>query len=205
MAERRRAGGAPGGADTGGEATRILRALEHSPQAGAAEAERLWELVHGALRGLAGTLLEGERGDHTLQPTALVHEAYLRLVGQDRVAWQGRAHFFAIAAQAMRRILIDHARARGRDKRGAGRERVELETSVLGAADVARLDVVAVHEALERLATVSEDQARIAELRFFGGLPMESVAEVLGRPLRSIEREWRFARAWLASALEESP
>jgi len=185
-----------------GEATRLLRDLAHPSDANAPDGERLWELVYDKLRGLAATLLASERDDHTLQPTALANEAYLRLIAQEHVSWQDRAHFLAIAAQAMRRVLVDHARAQQRVKRGGGWERIELDSD-LEIERGARLDVVAVHEALESLASVAPRQARIVELRFFGGLSMEEVAEVLGAPLRTTEREWRFGKAWLARALKE--
>lgn len=185
-----------------GEATRLLRAFTPDPHGRAMEGERLWELVYDTLRGLAATLLSAERDDHTLQPTALANEAYLKLIDQQRASWQDRAHFMAIAAQAMRRILVDHARAQQRAKRGGAWERVELDSD-LEVEQGADLDPVAVHEALERLHTVSERQARIAELRFFAGLSMEEVAQVLGAPLRTAEREWRFGKAWLARALRE--
>ena len=185
-----------------GEATQLLRAFTPGPGGATAEGERLWELVYDTLRRLAATMLSGEREDHTLQPTALANEAYLRLIAQDRVSWQDRAHFMAIAAQAMRRILVDHARAQQSVKRGGGWERVELDSDV-EVEPGSSLDVVAVHEALEQLRSISERQARIAELRFFAGLGMDEVAEVIGAPLRTLEREWRFAKAWLARALRE--
>ncbi len=195
--------GTPAGSQApAGEATRLLRSRGQSGAASGPAAARLSEIVHGKLRGLAGVLFEAERGDHTLQPTALAHEAYLKLIEQERVSWQDEAHFLAIAAQAMRRILVDHARARGSLKRGVGWEKVEIESGLLGEQVVDRLDVVAVHEALERLRAISERQARIAELRFFGGLSMEAVAEVMETSLGTIKREWRFAKAWLARALK---
>ena len=184
-----------------GEATQLLRAFHPAPGGSAPEGERLWEIVYDTLRGLAATLLSSERADHTLQPTALANEAYLKLIAQQGVSWQDRAHFMAIAAQAMRRILVDHARAQQRAKRGGGWERVELDSD-LEVESGMRLDVVAVNEALERLREVSGRQARIVELRFFAGLSMEEVAEVVGAPLRTLEREWRFGKAWLARALE---
>jgi RNA polymerase sigma factor (TIGR02999 family) len=187
-----------------GEATRLLRAL--APGRGGAgdgpEAERLWELVYDTLRGLANRMLAAERGGHTLQPTALANEAYMRLIQQDQVQWQDRAHFLAIAAKAMRRILVDHARGVKRAKRGGGWDRVELQSGVLGPdGDDGRLDLVAVHEALERLGERSERKARLVELRFFAGLTMEEVSHVMEVPLSTLEREWRFCKAWLAREL----
>jgi RNA polymerase sigma factor (TIGR02999 family) len=180
------------------DATRLLRcAVAGEPH----DAARLLELVYGELRRMAAGYLAQERTGHTLQPTALVHEAFLRLIDQSQVEWQGRAHFLGLAAQAMRRILVDHARAKQRGKRGGGWARVELE-GVEDATGVAELDLVAVDAALERLRAVSERQARVVELRFFAGLPAEAAAEALGVSLSTIEREWRFARAWLAHELQ---
>jgi len=195
----------PANAPDQGEATRLLRAL--APGSGGAgdgpEAERLWELVYDTLRGLANRMLASERDDHTLQPTALANEAYMRLIRQDQVQWQDRAHFLAIAAKAMRRILVDHARGVRRAKRGGGWDRVELQSGVLApnSGDDGRLDLVEVHEALERLGERSERQARLVELRFFAGLTMDEVSHVLEVPLSTLEREWRFCKAWLAREL----
>ncbi|HKE01718.1 MAG TPA: sigma-70 family RNA polymerase sigma factor [Planctomycetota bacterium] len=199
----------PGSSQPGGgrvapvalEATRLLRRLD---TASPSDAARLLELVYGELRQLAAGYLQRERTGHTLQPTALVHEAYLRLIDQSQVEWQGRNHFLGIAAQAMRRILVDHARARARVKRGGGRARFELDSAV-GAAPDDELDLVAVDAALERLRDVSDRAARVVEMRFFAGLPAESAAESLGISLSTAEREWRFAKAWLARELKQAP
>jgi RNA polymerase sigma factor (TIGR02999 family) len=163
---------------------------------------RLFELVYGELRRLAARCLDGERAGHTLQPTALVHEAYLELVGHGDVPVKDKHRFLAIAAQAMRRTLIDHARGRGRVKRGGGWQRVELDPGVSPVADEP-LDLERLDGALEALRAHSEDLARLVELRFFAGLPMSTVAEVLGMSERSAGREWSFARAWLQRWLKE--
>ena len=161
----------------------------------------LLEAVYDELRRLAGAYLARERNDHTLQPTALVHEAYAKLADQNS-AWEGRAHFIGVAAQAMRRVLVDHARGRKRNKRGGGRwQRVELDLAVVedGETDV---DLVNLDEAMKRLSELSARQARIVELRFFGGLSVDEVASVLKTSERTVAREWRFARAWLGEELE---
>ncbi|HVS08916.1 MAG TPA: sigma-70 family RNA polymerase sigma factor [Planctomycetota bacterium] len=184
-----------------GEVTRILQRLSGGRAPDAADAERLMELAHGELRRLAGGFLASERVDHTLQPTALVNEAWLRLADQTRVEWRGRAHFMAIAAQAMRRILLDHARAKHSAKRGGGWRVVELDTGMTGPEADQGLDLIALDEALGKLGALSPTQARLVELRFFGGLAMDDVAEVLGVSVRTAEREWRFAKAWLLREL----
>jgi RNA polymerase sigma factor (TIGR02999 family) len=165
--------------------------------------DELLPLVYEELRGIAERALRNERSGHTLQATALVHEAYLRLVGTERMAFEGRAHFLAAGAQAIRRVLIDHARGKGREKRGGGWRRVSLEGG--DAADGGRwVDVVDLHEALMRLAQVSERQARLVELRFFGGLTNEEAAVVLGVSLRTVTGDWAMARAWLRRELGEN-
>jgi RNA polymerase sigma factor (TIGR02999 family) len=156
----------------------------------------IFPLIYDELRRLAHRQLQRESEGHTLSTTALVHEAYLRLIDQTRVEWQGRAHFMAIAATAMRRILIDRARRHLSDKRGGQLRRVPLETVDLGAED--RADVLlALDEALERLRALNERQARIVECRFFGGLTEEETAEALGVGLRTVKRDWAKARSWL--------
>jgi RNA polymerase sigma factor (TIGR02999 family) len=147
--------------------------------------------------------MRGERPDHTLQPTALIHEAYCRLIDQQRVDWKNRAQFVGLAAVMMRRILLNHARDRATHKRAHGLERV----SVSLAADVASgsaLDVIAIHDALERLAELDPRRARIVELKFFGGLTTNEIAEVLQLSVATVERDWTFARAWLHDALHGS-
>ncbi len=159
------------------------------------------ELLHGIydeLRALAACFLRGERPDHVLQPTALVHDAYLRLVDQKRVAWQDRAHFFGFAARIMRQILVDHARRRAARKRGGDRAGERLSLSGLLAADGERpIDAIELDEGLERLAELDERQARIVELRFYTGLSVEETAVALDTSESTVKREWRLARAWL--------
>jgi RNA polymerase sigma factor (TIGR02999 family) len=161
---------------------------------------RLMPLVYDQLRALAESYLRQERPDHTLQATALVHEAYVRLVRQEEVEWQSRAHFFAVAAQAIRRILVDHARGRQRAKRGGDRQRVRLEEDI-ALAKGRDLDLLALDEAMEKLATLHERQARIVELRFFGGLSLKDVAKFLGISPRTVDGDWSMARAWLKREL----
>lgn len=161
-----------------------------------APVNRLFELVYRELRALAQSHLSRERPDHTLQATALVHEAYLRLVDQHRASYQGRAQFFALAATMMRRILVNHARDRGRQKRGGGAARVALSDDA-GVALPRDLDLEALDEALERLAALDERKARIVEMRYFAGMSVEETAEVLGVSPATVKREWTLARGWL--------
>lgn len=163
----------------------------------AAAGEQLLPAIYEELRALAGRLMHREDAGHTLQPTALVHEAWLRLVDQSRVQWQNRAHFYGVAAQMMRRILVDHARSRLASKRGGGAHRVTLESGVGDAAGDDALDVLALHDALEALAALDSQQARIVELRYFVGLNIEETAEVIGVSPATVKREWAVARAWL--------
>jgi RNA polymerase sigma factor (TIGR02999 family) len=175
-----------------GEVTRLLQ----SWSCGEKEAlNELVPLIHRELRGLATACLRRERRDHTLQPTALVHEAYLRLVDQTQVQCQNRAQFFAIAANLMRRILVDHARHHLAAKRGGG-NKVALEEA-LGVAQRQELDIVSLDEALGKLAQLDPRQSRVVELRFFGGLTEEETAEVLGVSATTVKRDWRIARAFL--------
>ena len=166
--------------------------------------EALLPVVYAELRSQADRALRREAVGHTLQPTALVHEAYLRLVDQSRVPWQNRAQFFGIAARCMRRVLVDHARARGAAKRGGADVRAALdEEGVAAATDEPAPMVVAVHEALERLAVLDPEQARLVELRYFGGLTIEETAEALAISPATVKREWAVARAWLRRELSE--
>lgn len=161
--------------------------------------ERLTALLYDELRHIAGRLLRAERPDHTLQPTALVNEAYLRLVGQREGSWSGRSHFLAIAARVMRRVLVDHARRRAASKRDPHRL---LTGWPSGRPDSDPLDLLSLEEALSRLAVMDERVARVVELRYFGGLEVEEAAEVLGVSARTVKRDWRLARAWLIDALD---
>ena len=158
--------------------------------------DHLVPAVYAELRRMAGRYLRRERPHHTLQPTALVHEAFVKLVDQRAVQWQNRAHFFGVAAQLMRRILVDHARERAADKRGGGFHRVPLDDALAVSAS-SQIDVLAVDDALNRLAAIDPDQVRLVELRFFGGLTIEETAEVLGWSSGSVKREWTVAKAWL--------
>lgn len=163
----------------------------------------LMPLIYEELHRLAQRHMRSERSGHTLQATALVHEAYLRLVGGDGGPWQDRAHFFAVAATVVRRILVEHARSRHSLKRGAGWRRLPLDAVGQGsAADDER--VVRVDEALKRLAEVDAEKARLVELRFFAGLTTREIAEALGTSERTVARGWEFARAWLTRALREA-
>lgn len=164
----------------------------------AAADEKLLALVYGELKRLAAAQLRGERQGHTLQPTALVHEAYLRLMKQHSVAWQNRAQFFALASQIMRRTLVDHARARHAAKRPGAGTRVQVDFEAAAAPPGSNeVDLHALDEALDQLAAADPRQARIVELRFFGGLSHEEVAAVLDVSLATVNRDWRMARAWL--------
>ena len=154
-------------------------------------------IVHEELRKLARRSMAGERPDHTLQVTALVNEAYLRLVDLKRIQWQDRAHFFAMSARLMRRILVDHARARRYNKRGGGVRPVSLDEALHVAANAER-DLVALDEALAALAATDERKARVVELRFFGGLSVDEVGSVLHISPETVGRDWRLAKAWLA-------
>lgn len=166
-------------------------------------AEKLLPLVYEEFRQLARHYLQQERANHTLQPTALVHEAYMKLIDQSRVNWQGRTHFFAVAAQAMRRILVDHARHHLRLKRGGGQHRVMLDENVALSAKDRDEDVVALDEALQKLADFDPRQAKVVEMRFFAGLSVEEVAEQLGVSKRTVEGDWTMARAWLSRELKK--
>jgi RNA polymerase sigma-70 factor, ECF subfamily len=157
--------------------------------------------LYDDFRRVAAAQLRREPPGHTLQPTALVHEAFLRLIDQRRVSWQGRTHFIAVGAQAMRRILVDHARAARRAKRGGERRRVELDDRwTVSPRD--NDDVIAIDDALNDLATLDPRQAKIVELRFFGGMTNEEVADFLGVSRATVDRQWRAVKAWLRSQLQ---
>lgn len=182
------------------EVTRLLQCLEGGDKSAV---DQLFAAVYQELRDLAGRAFEREPKSNTLQPTALVHEAYVRLVKQANVDWQGRTHFFAVAAQAMRRILVDRARQRGAVKRGGGKNRVLLDDEAIPGLEPDD-DLIAVDEALSKLAQLDPRQAQMVELRFFGGLSVAEAAEVVGMSKRSAEREWTMVRAWLRRELSET-
>jgi RNA polymerase sigma factor (TIGR02999 family) len=162
-------------------------------------------LVYEDLRRVAAGYMRQEAAGHALQPTALVHEAYVRLIDQKQVKWRNRAHFFGVAAGMMRRILVDHARRRRADKRGGDWERVTLEENDVAAEGPREIDVLTLHDSLERLATFDPQQARIVELRYFGGLTIEEAAEVVGVSPATVVREWTIAKAWLRVDLSRRP
>lgn len=175
---------------------RISELLSEARNGNAAAFDELFPLVYGTLRRIAHRRLAGERQGHTFATADLVHEAYLKLVHLDHVAWQGRAQFLAVASRAMRNILVDYALRRKAAKRGGGAARVTLGEGV--AIEEARgADVLAVHAALERLAAIDERQSRVVECRFFAGMSIEETAEALGMSPASIKRDWALARAWL--------
>ena len=189
----------PGGSDNS------ITALLAELSAGNRDVEsRLIPQVYGELRRLAANYMRSERGNHTLQPTALVNEAYTRLVQQPQIPWQSRAHFFATASHLMRHILVDHARARRAGKRGGLQRQVTLDDALLPSSE-RTMDVLILDEALENLAQFDPRQARIVELHFFGGLTFAEIALVLKVTERTVKRDWSMARAWLKGELSKSP
>jgi RNA polymerase sigma factor (TIGR02999 family) len=179
--------------------TRLLLAWRNGDQEAL---ERLTPVVYGELRRMAHRFMRSERPDHTLQSSALVNEAFLWLIDCRRADWQNRAHFFGLAAQMMRQILIDHARSHARARRGGGLRQVLFEEMAIVSAERAA-ELIALDDALTALAAFDLSKSRIVELRFFGGLTNEEVGEVMGMSLRTIEREWRKAKAWLRRAISK--
>lgn len=177
-------------------APQITRWLVASREGNAEALENLLPLVYEELHGQAARYFSRERACHTLQPTALVNEVYLRLIGQHEVNWQNRAQFFGVAAQMMRRILVSHARARAARKRGGGETRITLDESV-AAAPQRDVNLLALDEALTKLHDMDPEKSRMVELRFFSGLSVEETAEVMGVSPRTIDRQWQTAKAWL--------
>lgn len=180
--------------------TQVLLAATIERDPGGNEREKLFVLLYEELRARAGQLMRAERRDHTLRPTALVHEAYLRLIDQTRVDWTDHARFCHIAARAMRQILVDHARARNALKRGGGAARITLDGNDPGTPDTT-LDVLAVHDALAALRQTDERSAAVVEMRIFAGMNLEEIAAVLGVSRRTVDGDWAFARRWLARAM----
>jgi RNA polymerase sigma factor (TIGR02999 family) len=187
------------GAAPASELTRLLRAWSDGDREAL---DRLTPLVVDELRRIAHRYVDRERGEHTLQATALVNEAWLRLIDTDQVRWEDRAHFFGICARIMRRILIDAARARMTEKRGGGALRVTLDAELPVATREA--EILDVDEALQALTAIDERKASVVELRFFGGLSAEQTAHVLGISEQSVHRDWRIARSWLLRELSRS-
>ena len=185
--------------DSSSEITQVLSSISQGDRSAV---ERLMPLVYDEFRALASNYLRRESPGHTLQPTALVNEAFLKLVDQKNVDWQGKSHFFAIGAQAMRRILVDHARSKHREKRGGDRQKISLNEEITLSPQRDE-DLMAVDEALEKLADLDARQAKIVELRFFGGLTVQEVAEVLGVSKRTVEAEWTMVKAWLRRELSD--
>jgi len=187
---------------SGGDVTELLVQWSNGDDAALV---RLMPLVYEECRRIATRQMRGEREEHTLTPTALVNELYLRLVDQRRTTWSNRAQFFGIAAQLMRRVLVDHARARLAEKRDGRRIVVSLEAADDVTTSSPLADVLAIDDALIRLGRIDHDQQRIVELRFFAGLTVEETAHVLGRSPRTVKREWQLAKAWLFRELSEKP
>lgn len=187
----------PGGIEVdSASSARVSRLLRNWGEGDQRARDALIPLVYGELRRLARRHLRGERPDHTLQSAALVNEAYLRLIQREQPQWENRAHFFGVAAQIMRHILVDHARNRRAVKRGAGAPRLSLNPEI-ALPQEREVDVVALDDALNQLATLDLQQSRVVELRFFGGLSIEETAVVLGISPATVKREWATARAWL--------
>ncbi len=186
--------------------SRLTQTLQEAAGGSPEAVADLMPLVYSELRAIAGKQLRRERRNHTLQATALVNEAYLRMVDQTDVDWKGRAHFLAVAAEVIRRILVDHARKKGAAKRGAGAAQITLTLGdVLQApGDQNEVDLLALDEAMRELAALSDRQSRVVELRFFGGLTVEETAYTLGVSERTVKGDWRVAKAWLRDRLCES-
>jgi len=183
--------------DAGGNPLDVTQMLKDWSDGNQNIFDKLMPLVYEELRRQASRYLRKERSNHTLQTTALIHEAYLKLIDQKNVEWQNRAHFFAIAAQAMRRILVDYARERHRAKRGGAAENLPIEEAAFVVSKGKSIDLVALDEALTRLAKFDERQARVVELKFFSGLDIDETAAVLGVSNVTVRRDWNMAKAWL--------
>lgn len=180
----------------------ITLLLQKWRQGDSAAFDELARYVYDDLHRRAAAYMRNERPGHSLQSTGLVHEAFLKLIEKKQIAWQDRNHFFAVAAQTMRRILVDYARTRKRDKRGGNNEDVPLDDAKTISLGVSEVDLVALDEALARLSTFDERQARVVELKYFGGMTLDETADVIGVSRVTIRRDWHIARAWLRSQLK---
>jgi RNA polymerase sigma factor (TIGR02999 family) len=187
-----------------GSAPDVTQLLANWSQGDQGALDKLMPLVYGELRRLASSHLRRERSNHTLQSTALVHEAFMRLVNQQDVQWRNRAHFYAIAAQMIRRILVDYARSQHAEKRGSGAVKLALDDA-MAVPQQADMDLLGLNDALDQLAELDARQSRIVELRFFAGLSIEETAEVMNLSPASIKREWNTARAWLFREMTRRP
>ena len=183
---------------TAAQTTQILVDLANGDRSAA---ERLMPLVYDELRALAERYMQQERSSHTLQATALVHEAYIRLIDQSRVDWKSRDHFFAVAAETIRRVLVDHARKHRAAKRGGAAQKVSL-TEVMGASQPQHIDLLALDEALGELGELNDRQRKVVEMRFFGGLSVDATAHVLAVSAQTVRSDWTMARAWLRQRLD---
>jgi RNA polymerase sigma factor (TIGR02999 family) len=190
-------------AERNDDATETTRLLSDEALSSDERAARLFPLVYKQLRAAAQARMAAERSDHTLQATALVHEAYIKLTGDRKIPWKNRAHFYAAAAEAMRQILLDHARARGRKKRGGERQKLPLGAMDLAAADSGEY-IVELDEALTRLQAENPLNAEIVRLRFYAGLSLDDTADALGIPRRTLDRRWSYLRAWLYRELQRT-
>ena len=188
--------------DDGAKETEINQLLSEWSSGSRAALDEIMPLVYDELRRIAKNYLRRENAGHTLQTTALVHEAFIRLTAQQKVSWQNRAHFLAIAAKMMRRILVNHAETKYAGKRGAGAQKIELDEALVFC-DEKNLDLLALDEALKKLGEFDEQLCQIVELKFFGGLTNQEVAEVLPISLTTVKREWSTAKAWLLRELSE--
>ncbi len=182
------------------DVTQLLHAASSGERA---DLDALMNAIYDELRRLAVKHMQAERGNHTLQPTAVVHEAYIKLIDQRSADWNDRVHFFAIASRIIRQILVDHARAHKAEKRGGGAARLPLDAGQSVAAEP-NVDLIALDEALTALHELNERQAQVVEMRFFGGLTIDEIAESLGIGKRSVDREWKVARAWLFCQINEA-
>lgn len=185
------------------ETARITKLLQAHASGDQEALDELVPLVYGRMQQMAQHQLFGERDDHTLNTTALVHEAYLKLVNFNRIDWQNRAHFFAIASQVMRNVLVDYAVKKKAQKRGGNRQRVTLGEGEM-ATEVNLHDILSIHQALERLAEIDERQVQVVECRFFGGLTLDETAKALGISTATVSRDWNMAKAWLNRELTET-
>jgi RNA polymerase sigma-70 factor (ECF subfamily) len=184
------------------EASSVTELLNNARHGDQISIDQLVPLIYTELRRIAGGCLRNERSEHTLQPTALVHEAYIRLIDQTQPDYQSRAHFFGIAAQVMRQILVDHARSRNAAKRGGGAEKLPLELHRLSISTERPEQILALEDGMQALARFDPQKARLVEMRFFGGLTAEESAEILAMPVQTVRRELRVAQAWLKRELD---